>query len=105
LALPGPAPLELGELNSLARIPAFPERFPFTMDTIRQEVQALVRTTERLLSPITLGEPLNEDERDMVAMCAQSLAEKYPMSLAQPTRKSVVRSRPLKEVPDPGRLE
>ena len=48
------------------------------MQTIRQEVQALVRNTERLLSPITLGQALNEDERGMVAMCAQSLAEKYP---------------------------
>jgi len=69
------------------------------MDTIRQEVQALVRTTERLLSPITLGEPLNEDERDMVAMCAQSLAEKYPMSLAKPTRESVLRSQHMKKSP------
>jgi hypothetical protein len=39
---------------------------------------ALVRTTEWLLSPITLGQSLNEGERDMVAMCAQSLLEKYP---------------------------
>jgi hypothetical protein len=52
------------------------------METIRQEVRALVLTTERLLSPITLGEPLNEDERDIVAMCAQSLAEKYPLEKA-----------------------
>jgi hypothetical protein len=48
------------------------------METIRQEVHALVLTTERLLSPITLGQPLNEDEKEIVAMCAQSLAEKYP---------------------------
>jgi hypothetical protein len=33
-----------------------------------------------------LGRPLNEDERDMVAMCAQNLAEKYPVSLAKPTK-------------------
>jgi hypothetical protein len=32
------------------------------MQTIREEVQALVRATKRLLPPITLGEPLNEDE-------------------------------------------
>jgi hypothetical protein len=67
------------------------------MQTIRQEVQALVRTTERLLSPITLGQPLNEDERDMVAMCAQSLAEKYPVSFATPRRESVGRSRLTQE--------
>lgn len=48
------------------------------MQTIRQEVLALVRDTEWLLSPITLGEPLNEDEREIVAMCALSLAEEYP---------------------------
>lgn len=48
------------------------------METIRQEVHALVLTTERLLSPITLGQPLNEDEKEIVAMCAESLAEKYP---------------------------
>jgi hypothetical protein len=45
------------------------------METIRQEVRALVLTTERLLSPVTLGEPLNEDERDMVAMCSEPSGE------------------------------
>jgi hypothetical protein len=40
------------------------------MLTIREEVQAFVRAIETLLSPIMLGKPLNEDERDMVAMCA-----------------------------------
>ena len=44
------------------------------MQTIREEVQAFVRATETLLSPIMLGRPLNEDERGMVAMCGQSLA-------------------------------
>jgi hypothetical protein len=80
-SLPGPSPLESGGLNSLAQIPASLQKGCPSMLTIRQEVQALVRATEHLLSPITLGEPLNEDERDMVAMCAQSLAEKYPISL------------------------
>jgi hypothetical protein len=47
------------------------------MQTIREEVQAFVRATETLLSPIMLGRPLNEDERGMVAMCGQSLAERY----------------------------
>jgi hypothetical protein len=50
------------------------------MQTIRQEVRTLVLTTERLLSPITLGEPLNEDETGIVAMCAQSLTERYPIA-------------------------
>jgi hypothetical protein len=48
------------------------------MLTIRSEVQALVRATEKLFSPILLDQELNEDERDMVAMCTQSLVEKYP---------------------------
>ena len=48
------------------------------METIRREVQALIGITEWLLSPLTLGEELNEDEWDMVAMCALSLAERYP---------------------------
>jgi hypothetical protein len=51
------------------------------METIRREVHALVLTTERLLSPITLGQSLNEDEREIVAMCAESLAEKYPRAV------------------------
>ena len=69
------------------------------MDTIRREVEALVRTTERLLSPITLGQPLNEDERGMIAMCARSLAEKYPMSFATSTQESAVRPGLMKESP------
>jgi hypothetical protein len=56
--------------------------------TIRQEVHELVLTTERLLSPITLGQPLNEDERDIVAMCAESLAEKYPRAEPSETWRS-----------------
>jgi hypothetical protein len=48
------------------------------MLTIRQEVQEFVRATERLLSPIILGNALNEDERELIAMCAQNLAEMYP---------------------------
>ena len=52
------------------------------METIRIEVQALVRVTETLLSPITLDPELNQDERDMVAICIISLAEKYPISYA-----------------------
>ncbi len=47
------------------------------MLTIRPEVQAFVRATETLLSPIMLGRVLNEDERDMVVMCVQNLAERY----------------------------
>jgi hypothetical protein len=54
------------------------------MDTIRQDVQALARVTQRLLSPITLDHELNQDERDMVAICIMSLAEKYPVSYAMP---------------------
>jgi hypothetical protein len=54
------------------------------MSTIRQEVQALVRATETLLSPITLGQELSQDECDMVALCIMSLAEKYPVSYATP---------------------
>ena len=54
------------------------------METIRPEVQAFVSAAETLLSPIMLGRPLNEDERDIVAMCAQNLAEKYPVSLTIP---------------------
>ena len=52
------------------------------MQTIRQDIQTLIRVTERLLSPITLGEPLSEDERGMVVMCTQSLAEEYPLEKA-----------------------
>src|SRR5690348_13317013 len=48
------------------------------MQTIREDVQAFVRLTEKLLSPILLGKAFNEDERGLVAMCAQSLVEKYP---------------------------
>jgi hypothetical protein len=53
------------------------------METIRKEVQAFVQVTEKLLSPVYLGEALNEDERDLVAMCVQNLAEKYPVSMAK----------------------
>ena len=70
--------------NSLFKFLAPRERLTFPMKTIRPQVQAFVRATETLLSPIILGRPLNEDERDMVAMCVQSLAEKYPMSLTIP---------------------
>jgi hypothetical protein len=47
------------------------------MQTVRKEVQAFVNATERLLAPIVL-EALNEDEREIIAMCAQSLVERYP---------------------------
>jgi hypothetical protein len=47
------------------------------MLTIREEVQALARATERVLSPIMLGKALNDDERELIAMCAQNLVEKY----------------------------
>jgi hypothetical protein len=44
---------------------------------IRKEVQAFVRLSETLLSPVLLDGPLNEDERGLVAMYIQNLAEKY----------------------------
>jgi hypothetical protein len=37
------------------------------MLTVREEVQALVRATEWLLSPILLDQELNKDERNIVA--------------------------------------
>ena len=73
-------------LKPAAQIPAYLRKVAFPVDTIRPEVLAFVQATELLLSPIMLGRPLNEDERDMVAMCAQNLAEKYPVSLAKPTK-------------------
>jgi len=54
------------------------------MEIIRKEVQAFVRASEKLLSPVILGHPLNENERDLVAMYIQNLAEKYPVSLTIP---------------------
>jgi hypothetical protein len=50
------------------------------MVTLRPEVQALIRATECLLSPITLGEELSRDEREMVGMCAENLLQKYPVT-------------------------
>jgi hypothetical protein len=47
------------------------------MLTIRDEVRAFIHATEKFLSPMMLRTPLNEDERYIVAMCAQNLAEKY----------------------------
>jgi hypothetical protein len=54
------------------------------METIRQDVLAFVRATERLLSPITLDQELNQDERDMVAISIMSMMEKYPASYSTP---------------------
>ena len=54
------------------------------MKTIRKEVQTFVQATETLLSPILLGEELNEDERGMVAMCLQSLAKEYATQAPSP---------------------
>ena len=48
------------------------------MQTIRKEVQTFLHAAETLLSPVTLGSDLNEDERDMVSMYAQSLNERFP---------------------------
>ena len=64
------------------------------MLTIREEVQAFVRATEMLQSPIMLGKALNEDERDMVAMCAQSLAQKFPVRLLDLNPRSKLPSPP-----------
>ena len=72
------------------------------MLTIREEVQAFVRATEMLLSPIMLGKALNEDERDMVAMCAQSLAQKFPVRLTRP--KPQVKAPQSTPTNDSGRL-
>lgn len=62
-------PLEPGGLNSPAQIPLSLERLSFTMQSLREEGPGV-----RLL---------NEDERDMAAMCVQTLAERYPVRLAK----------------------
>jgi hypothetical protein len=47
------------------------------MLTIREEVQAFVRAADLLLSPIMMGRPLHEYERDTVCISTQNLAERF----------------------------
>lgn len=54
------------------------------MKTIRKEVQAFVRASEVLLSPILLGPMLNDDERGLVSMCLESLAKEYTEKVPSP---------------------
>lgn len=49
------------------------------MLTIRPEVKTYIRVTQVLLSDM-LPTPLNQDEWGLVALCAQKMADRYPVS-------------------------
>jgi len=60
------------------------------MTSLRPEVLAFMRTAETLLSPASLGKGLTEEEREIVAMYGNTLAEKFttPTSESWPEQQS-----------------
>jgi hypothetical protein len=56
------------------------------MQSLRKEVQAFVHASETLLSPVILGQPLNEDEWGMVLMYVQNLVTEYSVKTADESR-------------------
>jgi len=47
------------------------------MQALRPEIQAFIRDCETLLSPVSLSSPLNQEEREVVAYYAQTLAHEF----------------------------
>ena len=52
------------------------------MDLYRKEVSEFIRLSETLLSPVSLGQPLTQDECQIVNACVSALAGRYA-SLSQ----------------------
>jgi hypothetical protein len=47
------------------------------MDVIRKELQDFIRASETLLSPVSLREPLKEDEWQVIEFYASSLVREH----------------------------
>lgn len=47
------------------------------MQVLRSEIQAFIRASETLLSPASLGTPLTNEERELVAYYAQTVAQEF----------------------------
>ncbi len=47
------------------------------MQALRSEIQAFIRASETLLSPASLGTPLTNEERELVAYYAQTVAQEF----------------------------
>ncbi len=47
------------------------------MDLYRKEVSEFIRLAETLLSPVSLGQPLTQDECQVVNACVSALAGRY----------------------------
>ena len=47
------------------------------MGALRPEIQAFIRASETLLSPASLDRPLTQDEMQVVAYYAKTLAKQY----------------------------
>ena len=52
------------------------------MEPFCEEVQTFIRASEALLSPVTQDTLLNQDERDVIAIYARTVAERFPIKQA-----------------------
>jgi len=61
----------------VALIAALLKKGSFTMQALRPEIQAFIRASETLLSPASLGTPLTNEERELIAYYAQTVAQEF----------------------------
>ena len=47
------------------------------MTAYRKEIREFIRLAETLLSPVSLGQPLTQEECQIVEFCVGALAERY----------------------------